>query len=319
VINWEAPITTTFKFNPLKKPAIATTKQSAIFFCENFSFDLACLGNNHTGDCFTEGLQTTIETLQAEGIDYYGASTLSQSSVRDATININNKKFTFLSFVGSETNPKIAEGDAVYINELVEEDIVQKIQKLKANTDYIVLTLHWGIELLQYPSLNQRELAKRCIDAGANVIIGHHSHTLQGVETYKNGLIAYSLGNFVFSGVKGRETFAFPKICLPSGCLEVKFDKEITHKFFPFEYSNEGVVLLDETKRKKAIKYFERLSSAFDKSTRAYKINHRFNAFLNWFILFPLFMIKVKGGVFKAAAQYAKPQYLKLILGYFKK
>jgi len=62
----------------------------------------------------------------------------------------------------------------------------------------VVLNLHWGEEFSSQASIAQRELAHRFIEGGADVIVGRHSHCLQGVETYNNGLIVYSLGNLVY-------------------------------------------------------------------------------------------------------------------------
>jgi gamma-polyglutamate biosynthesis protein CapA len=62
----------------------------------------------------------------------------------------------------------------------------------------LIVSIHWGEEYLQVPSPQQLELGHRLIDAGATLILGHHPHVLQGIEAYKHGLIAYSLGNFVF-------------------------------------------------------------------------------------------------------------------------
>ena len=61
------------------------------------------------------------------------------------------------------------------------------------------MSLHWGIEKAFYPSPKQVALAHKLIDSGATIILGHHPHVIQGIENYKSGLIAYSLGNFQFA------------------------------------------------------------------------------------------------------------------------
>jgi poly-gamma-glutamate synthesis protein (capsule biosynthesis protein) len=63
---------------------------------------------------------------------------------------------------------------------------------------FVIVSLHWGIENVLHPSPMQQTLGRRCIDAGASVILGHHPHRLQGIERYRQGLIFYSLGNFNF-------------------------------------------------------------------------------------------------------------------------
>ena len=70
--------------------------------------------------------------------------------------------------------------------------------------DVVVVSLHWGIEYTEQPTEEQKRLARRLIDAGASLVLGHHPHTVQPVERYHGGLIAYSLGNFVFDSSRER-------------------------------------------------------------------------------------------------------------------
>jgi len=77
------------------------------------------------------------------------------------------------------------------------DKIKENIDKIKSQADIVIISLHWGDEFINYPSPDQVELGHAIIDAGANVILGHHSHSMQGVEHYKHGLIAYSLGSFI--------------------------------------------------------------------------------------------------------------------------
>lgn len=78
------------------------------------------------------------------------------------------------------------------------EDILRDVSEYKRDSRIVVVSLHWGEEYLNYPSIKQIDFAHGIIDAGANLILGHHPHVLQGIEHYKNGYIAYSLGNFIF-------------------------------------------------------------------------------------------------------------------------
>jgi poly-gamma-glutamate synthesis protein (capsule biosynthesis protein) len=91
-------------------------------------------------------------------------------------------------------------------------DVFGWIQKLKERTDYIIASIHWDKTGIDYPAPPQRFLAERLIDCGVNVIFGHHPHVVQGIQKYRNGLIFYSLGNFVFH----------PFLCLTEYGLMVK-------------------------------------------------------------------------------------------------
>lgn len=78
--------------------------------------------------------------------------------------------------------------------ELVRADI----EDVRSRVEVVMVTLHWGDEFITYPSPWQVNTARALIDCGANIVVGHHPHIVQGVEKYRDGVIAYSLGNFVF-------------------------------------------------------------------------------------------------------------------------
>ena len=80
------------------------------------------------------------------------------------------------------------------------DSLVARVARLRhaSPSDYIIVTLHWGGENTMVPILQQVVDAHRLVDAGANLIVGHHSHTLQPVETYHGATIFYSIGNFIF-------------------------------------------------------------------------------------------------------------------------
>lgn len=69
----------------------------------------------------------------------------------------------------------------------------------RGKADYVIVSFHWGREASTTVQAYQRDTAHRAIDAGADVVIGHHPHVLQGVERYRRGIIFYSLGNFAFA------------------------------------------------------------------------------------------------------------------------
>jgi len=84
------------------------------------------------------------------------------------------------------------------VQKLDPDQLVEAVSALKDEVDLIIVSLHWGTEYSDYPLEVQRETAHRLVDAGAKLVLGHHPHCLQGMEVYKDSLIAYSLGNFVY-------------------------------------------------------------------------------------------------------------------------
>src|SRR5450756_3182357 len=97
-------------------------------------------------------------------------------------------------------------------------------KRQKAKSDYVVASFHWGIELATSPGADQRELAHLAVDSGADLVLGHHPHVVQGLELYRNRLIAYSLGNFIFSPPReiSSRTFAVMAVLGPEGLVQAK-------------------------------------------------------------------------------------------------
>jgi poly-gamma-glutamate capsule biosynthesis protein CapA/YwtB (metallophosphatase superfamily) len=97
------------------------------------------------------------------------------------------------------------------------DNLKKDIASMRGGADYIVVNIHWGVEKSHIPEERQISLAHAAIRAGADLIIGHHPHVLQGIERYRGKIIAYSLGNFIFGGkaINSYST-AVLKVSLPS-------------------------------------------------------------------------------------------------------
>jgi hypothetical protein len=93
------------------------------------------------------------------------------------------------------------------------ERIMEEVRAARAQADVVVVSLHWGVEYTREPQESQRRIARALIDAGATLVVGHHTHTPQPVERYRQGLIAYSLGNFVFDPVADRAAHGLLLTC----------------------------------------------------------------------------------------------------------
>lgn len=151
-------------------------------------FDVVNLANNHT---FEYGLNPATETqdkLEQLGITPIGLST---NNSNEGILNINGIS---LGFLGFSMVPTIK-------FDLFERNlskIIKSVELSASKHDLVIISIHWGAEFVTYPSKQQIQFAHRLIDAGADVVLGHHPHVLQPIELYKSGLIAYSLGNFIF-------------------------------------------------------------------------------------------------------------------------
>lgn len=202
-------------------------------------FDLVSLAMNHALDYGIEGMRDTVEALDAAGVQHagFGESLAEATSAREVTVG--EGRLAFLSFcaalplgynataeragIGAIRVRQSFEFDTGFMDETPgtppfvhstahEPDVVraeESIRSAKARNDVVVVALHWGVPFPYLPTSQgplaqyQQPLARRLIDAGADLIIGHHPHCLHPVEFYEHGLILYSTGNFVFDWCDG--------------------------------------------------------------------------------------------------------------------
>jgi len=194
--NLEAPFGT--KGKPFKKRFTFLVPPSYAGAIKRAGFDVVALANNHIMDFGPEPLKQTLYTLDSLGLAYSGAGINLSAARRPAILERNGLKIAFLSyskvnppeFWATAGKPGTAPGVAAYIRE--------DIAAAKKQADLVVVSFHWGAELMDTPKGYQRDLAHLSIDSGADLVLGHHPHILQGLEIYKGKLIAYSLGNFAF-------------------------------------------------------------------------------------------------------------------------
>lgn len=162
-------------------------------YLKDAGFDVLNIANNHILDLGAEGFKDTLDTLSKSGLTFIGASN-SEYGSSYTIVEKNGIKLGFLGYTIGRFN--VPQG--ISINKLKESKILIDIESIKEKSDIVIVSLHWGTENAFYPSPKQIDLAHRLVDHGATLILGHHPHVIQGIEEYKNGLVAYSLGNFQF-------------------------------------------------------------------------------------------------------------------------
>lgn len=157
-------------------------------------FNVLSLANNHSMQHGPDAFNETVDILDKNNIRPVGLSDTSNSCIPQI-IEKNGISIGFLgySFIDDKLPYK-----PLYAKVSSLASIIEEVKALSEKVDIIVLSLHWGDEYIQRPSPEQVRLVHKLVDNGVNIILGHHSHCLQGIERYKSGLIAYSLGNFVF-------------------------------------------------------------------------------------------------------------------------
>ncbi len=144
--------------------------------------EAANLANNHSHDYGDQSYTDTIEALDAAGITNFGYE-------RTAVMDVNGVK------VGLVGTYELAEGMGC------EDEMISNIKAVEEQgAQIVIVSFHWGIEKENYPTENQVNLAHSAIDNGADLVLGHHPHVLEGIEVYNGKNIVYSLGNFCFGG-----------------------------------------------------------------------------------------------------------------------
>ncbi len=188
-------------------------------------FDVLSLANNHMGDWSREAMEDTFKILKDGGINYVGAG-LNFSQAHSPLVKelSDGTKIAFLAYTNIGPTYWQAGDDLSGIAWLEKEQMKEDIEKAKEKADLIIVSMHSGTEYVNHSNLSQRDYARSAIDAGANLIVGHHPHVVQEIEEYKGRYIAYSLGNFIFDQTFSEETM---KGLLLNVIIENKQIKEV--------------------------------------------------------------------------------------------
>jgi poly-gamma-glutamate capsule biosynthesis protein CapA/YwtB (metallophosphatase superfamily) len=166
-------------------------------------FNIVSLANNHIMDYGPEGLFDTIRSLDSVGILHVGAGKNIEEARAPLFMQVKGKSLAI--FARSSvivSSPSYAGPTTPGVAFLEASELIERIKAIRSQVDLIILFLHWGIEEYSYPSPSQVKLAREFVEAGADAIIGHHPHVLQGVQRVGKALVAYSLGNFLFNNFR---------------------------------------------------------------------------------------------------------------------
>ncbi len=168
-------------------------------------FDILNLANNHAMDFGTEALLEGIDLLNNKGILTIGAGSNDDMARNPAVIVANGLRVAFLGYVdvpvevaGFDTRDWQATETAAGLAWAEPQQIQEDVESAREDADVVIVILHSGHEYIEAPTGNQVQAARAAVDAGAALVIGHHTHLLQGIEFYGDGVISYGLGNFAF-------------------------------------------------------------------------------------------------------------------------
>lgn len=204
-------------------------KPEIIAKLKDYNFDIFTLANNHLSDQGEQGINETYQNLSEIAFNYFGCKDgvlsenedivkvykasekekqkiLSSDDCSAIIMEIKNRKIAFLAF-------------SIVYRDIPENLILEKIEKIKKESDFLIVSPHWGVEYQAKASKKQENLAKKMIEAGADLIMAHHPHVIQNYEIYQGKPIFYSLGNFIFDQYFSKET-------QEGLAVSIKLDKE---------------------------------------------------------------------------------------------
>lgn len=167
---------------------------------KNSGFDILSLANNHVPNSGTQGVLATLEYLDKIGLAHVGAGENSTAAQQPAYFSRQGLTFAFLGYNDSDVVPAFYEaaenrpGTAF----MRIEQMVAMVELAKTKADFVIVSMHSGQEYVPTPNQAQINFAHAAIDAGAELVLGHHPHVIQTLEQYQGKYIFYSLGNFIF-------------------------------------------------------------------------------------------------------------------------
>jgi len=171
-------------------------------FLKKYGFNILSIANNHAIDQGWSGREKTVKAFNDANLGWCGHPSeeesasvyYGESGVRVSKDSASNgEKVAFVCFHDVTSRLNL-------------ENAISLIKETKKNADYVIVSIHWGIEYSHTPNKKQIDYGHAFVDAGADFVIGHHPHVVQNFEKYNGKIIFYSLGNFVFDQYWSNDT-----------------------------------------------------------------------------------------------------------------
>ncbi len=172
---------------------------------QNAGFDVFSVANNHAGDWTLTAFKDTLTYLGEVGILTAGGGMTKDEAITPSIIEKNGVRFGFIGFTDVGPNGLAVTETRAGILLASDPNFATIINDAKSQVDILIVSFHWGEEYVEH-STRQTTLAYGAIDNGADIVVGHHPHVEQATEIYKEKLIIYSLGNFIFDQYFSPET-----------------------------------------------------------------------------------------------------------------
>lgn len=235
-------------------------KPSTVSYLQDMGVDIVSLANNHTYDYGEQALLDTLQTLKGAGIPYVGAGVNEKEAMSPVYFIINDIKIAFLSATQIERLDNPDTKAATEVSPGVfrcwnGEKLIQKVTEAKAESDFVIVYVHWGTENQEETDWAQNKQAPELVAAGADLIIGDHPHILQKIEVIDGVPVIYSLGNFWFNS---RE--------IDTGMVKIVLTKEglQSYQFIPCLQSHCRTALLTGAEKERVLAKMRAMSAGVE-------------------------------------------------------
>ena len=196
IANLEAPVAADER-NSAKKAFLYADPEVTIELLRRLNVKCVSLANNHILDCGSDGLANTIRLLDNAGIYHSGAG-LTPGQSAPVIFTVAGKRLAFAAYNHSSTNPGSDMYPDLFLNQFDTDQVARDVKDMKEKADIVIASIHWGTDYSFFHEPWQRKAAEQIAEAGADIIMGHHSHTLQAFETIGSTLVFYGLGSLAF-------------------------------------------------------------------------------------------------------------------------
>ena len=201
----EAAIGTDYPYDPVKiagRQNIVYARDEDFFRVKEMDINLVSLANNHVMDLTDAGLTNTIRLVKENGMKYCGAGLNIEEASKPAILDINGERIAILAYCmyGNKYlgHVELASKDKAGVNPLDIDTAICDIRDNKKKYDRVIVMPHWGREYKFHPLQECITMAKQMINAGADAVLGSHTHQIQPCLKYKGKPICFSMGNFLF-------------------------------------------------------------------------------------------------------------------------
>lgn len=226
-------------------------------YLDDMGVDIVSLANNHTYDYGEVSLLDTLDTLESADMPYVGAGRNIEEAMKPSYFIVHDVKIAIVAATQIEKldypdTKGATDTSAGVFRCWNSSKVFDVIRQAKEESDYVVVYVHWGTEMMEQTDWAQDELAPKLADAGADLIIGDHPHILQKIDYIGDVPVIYSLGNYWFNG-KTRDT----------GLFEVTLDLEgrtNTLRFIPALQANSTTNILTGEEKQRVLSYMQSIS-----------------------------------------------------------